>query len=391
MTPPNPRSTTFAYASVKTAALSARAVGISTIPIRADGSKKPALGEWNPYRERYATDEEIEGWYRHGGLGLAMVCGRLSHNLEVMDFDDEAVFALFLAVARAAGLGPLVDKVMAGYYERSPRGHHLPFFCDPVLGNTKLARYYETDQAGDVVLDAEGSPRIKTRVEVKSEGGYIICCPSNGAVHETGRAYQLISGGFHSIVTLTPLERQRLYAVARVFDEVPEPSKPTRTVRERASSPRQDRPGDVFASLVDWSDILKPAGWTLDSSDGEEEYWTRPGKDSGTSATTNYQGSDLMFVFTSSTKFTVNTSYSKFAAWALINYNGDFSKAASALRALGYGAPQPNGDSNAPADPQDEHDLGSTPLEDGEIPDPEETPSLGHRPGSGPPRPRRVR
>ena len=46
------------------------------------------------------------------------------------------------------------------------------------------------------------------------------------------------------------------------------------------------------------------------------------------SATTNYQGSDLLFVFSTSSVFEAGKAYSKFAAYAILEYGGDFSTAA---------------------------------------------------------------
>ena len=69
--------------------------------------------------------------------------------------------------------------------------------------------------------------------------------------------------------------------------------------------------------------------------------WQRPGKTIGISATTNYGGADLFHVFTSSTDFAPDTSYSKFAAYTLLHHQGDYSAAAAALRADGFGAPTP--------------------------------------------------
>jgi archaellum biogenesis ATPase FlaH len=55
------------------------------------------------------------------------------------------------------------------------------------------------------------------------------------------------------------------------------------------------------------------------------------------SATTNYGGADLLYVFSSSTEFDADKSYSKFAAYAVLEHGGDFSKAALHLFKEGYG------------------------------------------------------
>ena len=67
--------------------------------------------------------------------------------------------------------------------------------------------------------------------------------------------------------------------------------------------------------------------------------WRRPGKSFGHSATTNHQGSDLLYVFSTSTPFAAERGYDKFGAYALLNNGGDHSAAARELAAKGYAAP----------------------------------------------------
>jgi hypothetical protein len=71
---------------------------------------------------------------------------------------------------------------------------------------------------------------------------------------------------------------------------------------------------------------------------GEVEDWRRPGKDSGISATVNYAASGLLYVFsTNAHPFEEGQGYGKFRAYALLNHGSDYSKAARALQAEGYG------------------------------------------------------
>ena len=64
--------------------------GLSVIPIRADGSKAPAI-TWKVFQARIATPEELHRWFRKGN-GLAAVAGKVSGNLEILDFDDPNLF-----------------------------------------------------------------------------------------------------------------------------------------------------------------------------------------------------------------------------------------------------------------------------------------------------------
>jgi putative DNA primase/helicase len=100
------------------------------------------------------------------------------------------------------------------------------------------------------------------------------------------------------------------------------------------------RPGDDFDARADWADILEPHGWTWNGPGSDSaDHWCRPGKASGTSATTNFAGSDLLYVFSSNADpFEQDTAYTKFCAYTLLEHSGDFTAAARALRAQGYGA-----------------------------------------------------
>ena len=106
------------------------------------------------------------------------------------------------------------------------------------------------------------------------------------------------------------------------------------------------RPGDDFNAHASWADILEPHGWVRVSEAGEEGRWRRPDKGDGWSATTNYKGSGLLYVFSSSAEpFEPDRGYSKFAAYALLNHGGDFRAAAADLGQRGWGSQDSSRDS----------------------------------------------
>lgn len=134
-------------------------------------------------------------------------------------------------------------------------------------------------------------------------------------------------------VPLTPPER--IYALR---DGYPMPAPPPVPERETTTSPGGERPGDDFIARATWKQILEPHGWMLDYSTGDVDHWRRPHKEEGTSATTGYGGTDLLYVFSTSTPFESGQAYSKFAAYAVLNHYGNLSEAARDLRRQGYGA-----------------------------------------------------
>lgn len=180
--------------------------------------------------------------------------------------------------------------------------------------------------------------KVKVLIETRGEGGYVVVAPSHGRVHPTGKPYTLLRGGFNTIVTITSEERRALWELARTFDQMP-PGQDGDARKNPASAPG-GRPGDDFNVRADWRDILQPHGWTLVYQKDGVGYWRRPGKDRGVSATTNYQDSGLLYVFSTSTDFESERAYSKFSAHALLEHSGDFRTAAKALKRQGYGTSQ---------------------------------------------------
>lgn len=108
-------------------------------------------------------------------------------------------------------------------------------------------------------------------------------------------------------------------------------------------APGQLTPGDDFAARTTWAQILEPAGWKEHYQQDGVTYWTRPGKDTGTSASTNALGTDHLHVFTTSAlPLEGNESYSKLGAYATLRHGGDHSAAVRELAAAGYGIPLPD-------------------------------------------------
>lgn len=146
----------------------------------------------------------------------------------------------------------------------------------------------------------------------------------------------MLIGGPASIPTITREERDALHHLFSMFDEIPKVEYLAEEIKTKPDGPLS--PGDDYNRKVSWNQILEPLGWTkvYSTRDGVTA-WRRPGKSEGISATTNHAGTDKFYCFTTSSVFESETSYSKFAAYALIEHNGDFRAAAKALRALGYG------------------------------------------------------
>ncbi len=303
--------------------------GLSVFPIRSDGSKAPAT-EWKPFQSQLPTKRDLFHWYemrRLEKLGIGIVCGAISGNLEVIDFDMAILFDKWKVEIKR--LAPLLMKKLV--IVRTPRpGVHVCYLSDDVGHNLKLA----------MALNAQGKP--KTLIETRGEGGYVIAPGSPASCHPTGRTYTLVgSRQLDDLSYVTSTERDIMFTVARGFGTYfPRRSSDARPFIPSAAT--GNRPGDLFAAKTSWPEILEPHGWSFFSSDNDDtDYWTRPGKTSGVSATTNFNDSDQLYVFSSNADpFEHACGYGKFTAYSLLEHAGDFRAAASELVRLGICAPK---------------------------------------------------
>jgi len=308
--------------------------GISSIAVYADGSKSPS-GKWKVYQIRLATHAEIDGLYALGRRGIGVVAGEVSGGLEIIDFDEPTLIDPWIALVEHAAPG-LVDRLPRG--ETPSGGAHFYYrHAATQEGSQKLAQ--------ELRPNADGNLTPYTLIETRGQGGYAIVAPSPAVCHpDRARPYVQRSGALTATPLLTEAERTLLLDTARQLGRYEPAPPPTRTPPRRRSGDEGARPGDEYAMHATWDEILEPAGWRRcgGPSGGESATWRRPGKHEGVSATTDYAGSGLLYVFSSNAApFEPDRSYSKFGAYALLNHGGDFEAAARYLRKAGYGQHRP--------------------------------------------------
>ena len=344
--------------NMRTAALDGYDSGLCIVRVKANGDKRPeavtgwgvldrVTGErgagWKRMQTERPPREMVERWFTDGHPGIGFVCGAVSGDLEVLEFEglavEEGVLDRFIDAITGAGLGHLIGRIRSGYYERSPSGGiHLPYRIEggQVPGNTKLAGRLATEDE----LAARPGDRIKGWIETRGQGGFVVCAPSHGPVHKSGRPYELLDGGFATIATISRDERDALIGVCRSLDKVPKDVKPvppaaTASARSTFTTFATRAVGDSWMdAVVDHltSDttllaLVERYGWKYDSEASGYTYVTRPGKDDGISGFIN--GSDRLGVHSSSTPFESNTGTTKCPTFdrldviAVYEYGGD--------------------------------------------------------------------
>jgi hypothetical protein len=304
--------------------------GLQLLPVREDGSKAPDVASWAMFKATRASLEQMRAWDFSTRAGFGVVGGAVSGHVDPWDFDCFATFNAFIEAADACGLGDVVRRIRAGCEMETPSG-----------GRRWLTRYPPDLLFQDVVLarrpGRDGEPATKTLIEITL---FSILAPSNGNTHPSGKPYRQLSGGLDTIPTVTADERASLFTLARSFDQMPAREQNPSAREQGRSAPGISRsldlkPGEDFNRRASWPDLLPD--WTEVYCRGDAIYLRRPGKDHGVSATVNALGTDRLHVFSSSTAFEADTSYSKFGAYAVLHHAGDFHKAALALSREGYG------------------------------------------------------
>jgi putative DNA primase/helicase len=150
--------------------------GLSVLPARCDGSKRPALATWKAYQSRIASPAELLQWFGREQHGVIIICGKVSGNLEVLDFDRAEEWVAW---------AELVESRMPGVLARLPQvltpsgGRHLYYRTPLVSGNTKLAR----------AMDGK-----ETLIETRGEGGYVLAPGCPPSCHPSGGTYRRVAG-----------------------------------------------------------------------------------------------------------------------------------------------------------------------------------------------------
>src|SRR5262245_10831926 len=186
--------------TVLAAARAYAAGGLALVPVPPDGSKRPRV-PWRRFRRRPPDDAQLAAWFAAGRDGPAALGGAASGGLEVLDFDEAALFAPWGALVDAHARGLLARLPIV----RSPGpGYHVYLRCPGhAAGNQKLA------------LGAGPGGRPVTLIETRGEGGLVLTPACPPACHPSGRSYVLKRGDLGAVPAVTPAQRGLLLDAAR--------------------------------------------------------------------------------------------------------------------------------------------------------------------------------
>jgi hypothetical protein len=324
--------------------------GLCVLPIKADGTKKPAVS-WMDYKVSRTTPEQHDDWF--GGdraRGIAVVYGQVSGGVELIEFEGLAIREGLLddvtQIMNDSGLGEPWAAILGGWVTESPSGgrhYRVRVEGGSVPGNTKLASRLAredeyTEEEKQRLREKPNSRIIRVLIETRGEGGYGLVEPSSGTVHASGRPYVRLAGEPGTIPTLDADTVGAIRDACRMVDALPQPE--VAKTAPRPAPPRADgtlRPGDDYEARASWADILRGIFRPL-STRGNETYWGWADGVGGVKATTGKDEHDRLWVFATGSEFEAQKPYSKFGAYALLNHGGDHKSAARELARLGYGS-----------------------------------------------------
>jgi hypothetical protein len=259
--------------------------------------EKKIITKWTQFQTKKPSNQELAYWLKSPIPNIALVCGKLS-NVIVFDVDTK----------NGADPTPFLNKGM--YEVRTPSGGYH-FYCqyEPQLRSVP----------GKLRSD------FLKGIDIQSEGKLIFLPPST------------FENGTYTVVNDVPVGKIPDDLLVKVLDALT-PEKESK-IEYKPLKPEPHhydgnaKPSEIFNALASWCDVLLPLGWTPIRHIRQQgvQYWRRPGKKDGVSASTNYDNSDLLFVYSTSTELSTDHPYNKFQALAYLKYNGDYKKCAREL------------------------------------------------------------
>lgn len=303
--------------------------GLKLIQLKSD---KTPTGKW-----QQQSDEITNHHY------VGLVCGKASGGVEGIDFDLKYDLTGNLIQRYKEIVNELCPSLLSRLVIQKTmnNGFHLIYKCSKIEGNQKLANRdttveeknatYELNKAnGKSEEDAQKSAKndkVRVLIETRGEGGYFMIYPSVG--------YGMAKGSFTNIPTITEDERDILINTARTFNE--RLTEVEFKTTEKVSAGFSITPLDDFNERGDVVGVLIRNGWTIVGEKGDKVLVKRSGHT--TSAHSGNFDKKLRWfsVFSTSTEFEPQKAYKPATVYAMLECNGDYSRAASELNAQGYG------------------------------------------------------
>lgn len=309
---------------------------ISVIPVRdkdevTDGKtfvKKSAYFKWKQYQERRASKDELwKQLEQKNTTAVAIVCGPISGNLEVIDIDVK--FQADSGIKYFAAVKDFDSRLfdILRIHKTPSGGYHVIYRIEnppiELPGNVKLA--------GRMATEAEliETPKQKTKnfLETRANGGYVLAPPSLG--------YMVYKN--NPIPVLSWEQREILINIAKTFDTVVKETAPVYKSTAKEESYYDETPWEHFNRTCDPVELMVNNGWKQEfTKNNNNIYFTRPGKESGISMSFRHDIRKF-YCFTSNSEFDPNTAYNPISVILKLQFNEDKKSLYAYLVNNGYG------------------------------------------------------
>ncbi len=316
--------------SLEQAALAYSDDGFATLPVKSN--KRPDLDAWACFQKTKPSKSVIRGWFngtKPRTTGLAIISGKVSGNIEVIDVDCKCD----LTGSLMEDFCGLVKEHLPGLFPRLViaktinKGFHILIRvpAEAIEGNQLLASRPAT--SGEA---PEGDKR-KTLIETRGEGGYFVAAPTDG--------YGWTQGTFKDIPTITTKERETLFTIAKSFDQTPVKKTTGEKTEQKpyASASGEVSPFDDYNVRADVPALLEKHGWKLAYQRGEHIHYKRPGLTDSVTSANFHTGLRIFYVFSTSTEFEAARGFNPVQVFAQLEHGGVYPAASRALYAAGYG------------------------------------------------------
>ncbi len=307
------------------AALLYKSFGFSIIPVNLN---KKSLINWRRYQYEFIDDEFLVKLFsRSDADGIAVICGEISGNLEVLDVDSKYDLSSHLFDDFYTAINKLNGHFASSLCIGATRnnGYHFYYQCTEVENYQVLARRATTNAEKSICY----YDKLRVLIETRARGQYAIVPPTIG--------YHFIQHDLEHLPVLEPAQRLKLLDIARSFN-LYERSK-SMIVRPSIHYHDINSPLNDYDARGDVIGLLQYHGWKLVRYDGIRTYFQRPGLTDHETSGDFHHGYNLFGVFTTSTDFIPGEVYRPSAVYAFLECNKDFSLAAKRLLLEGYGIP----------------------------------------------------
>ena len=175
--------------------------GFNVIPI-VPGQKNPALLSWDKYQQEKPTEETLRTWFPDNNRNVAIITGKISGNLTVLDIEKESAVQELLSLLRDKGYNGLHEKLEKSFCVRTPRGGRHYYF-------KSVTTYPSLKLAYDTPIMVNGKLMAVILIETRGKGGYALVPLSQILGHGP---YTVIHGNPKDVCFLTLEEMDLLLA-----------------------------------------------------------------------------------------------------------------------------------------------------------------------------------